>query len=101
MEVVQWSESVSYRAYFKIRPDDGGSKHLWNVGQALQIYKTQYSKKLPYSYTKVLHARAKILWKLINWKMRTESNYLALLNLNTLQNTFSGNIFAVNSQKNI
>jgi hypothetical protein len=31
-----------------LRPDDGGSKHLWNVGQFLRDYAAQYSRRLSY-----------------------------------------------------
>jgi hypothetical protein len=31
---------------FQIRLDDGGSKHLWNVGQLLRDYTAQYPRRL-------------------------------------------------------
>jgi hypothetical protein len=31
---------------FKYRPDDGGSKHLWNVGQLLRYYTAPYPQKV-------------------------------------------------------
>jgi hypothetical protein len=32
-------------------PDDGGNKHLWDVGQLLRYYKAQYSRRLSSSYS--------------------------------------------------
>jgi hypothetical protein len=39
------------RGRLTYRPDDGGSKHLWNVGKLIPVYKAQHPGRQPSSYT--------------------------------------------------
>jgi hypothetical protein len=44
-------------------PDDGGSKHLWNVGKILPDYTTQKPRRRPSSYEVFLHCLIyRVLW---------------------------------------
>jgi hypothetical protein len=44
METVRFCETCCH-------PDDGGSKHLWNVGKHLPDYTAQQTKRQPSSYS--------------------------------------------------
>jgi hypothetical protein len=39
-----------YRHFTTYRPDDGGSKHLWNVGKLLPDYTAQHPRRHSFSY---------------------------------------------------
>jgi hypothetical protein len=52
---VRWDKKkrvkLSWRWLSSDRPNDGGSKHLWNVGQFIQDYTAQHPRRQPASYS--------------------------------------------------
>jgi hypothetical protein len=49
------------RLLWNHRPDEGGSKHLWNVGQLLPDYTAQYPRRLLPSYSPPLEPEISIV----------------------------------------
>jgi hypothetical protein len=55
--------AVAPRSLVKIhRPDDGGSKHLWNVSKLLPDYTAQQPRRQPSSYSTPWEPKISLIW---------------------------------------
>jgi hypothetical protein len=58
----RWQSSGMLRRVGDHRPDDGGSKHLWNISQFLPNYTTQHPKRQSFSYLSSWDPEISFLW---------------------------------------
>jgi hypothetical protein len=64
--VWRWLSSELFRrVVWSHHPDDGGSKHLWNIGKRLPDYKAQQPRRQPSSYNKNCRKYYSLVW--IGW----------------------------------
>jgi hypothetical protein len=67
------------------RPDDGGSKHLWNVSNLLPNYTAQQPRKQPFHTRRLENLKSRGMISFWNWMMtrisRTNSSPNVVMNL--------------------
>jgi hypothetical protein len=80
-----WSAPYPTGSLRHHRPDDGGSKHLWNVGKVLPDYTAQHSKRQPSSVSSIVDkhnkqlpddGRSLLLWNLPDYTAKHSRRHL-------------------------